>query len=72
MRIGFGNPRNVFLLGDFTPKHGSVRIECTGDKHTSLHCDFPAAGTYDVRLYTNVKPYGTYAYAGAVEVNARP
>jgi hypothetical protein len=37
-----------------------------------LHCDFPAAGTYDVRLYANVQQYGTYAYAGAVEVNARP
>jgi transglutaminase/protease-like cytokinesis protein 3 len=70
--VALANPRNVFLLGDFTPKHGGARTECKGDQHTSLHCDFPAAGTYDVRLYANVKRYGTYAYAGSVEVNARP
>jgi hypothetical protein len=70
--VAVGNPRNVFLLGDFTPKHGGPRTECKGDRHTSLHCDFPAAGTYDVRLYANAKQFGTYAYAGSVEVNARP
>ncbi len=70
--VALGNPRNVFVLGDFTPKHGTARTECKGDQHTAMHCDFPAAGTYDVRLYANDKRYGTYAYAGSVEVNARP
>jgi hypothetical protein len=70
--VALGNPRNVFVLGDFTPKHGTTRTECKGDHHTALHCDFPASGTYDVRLYANDKRYGTYAYAGSVQVNARP
>ena len=70
--VALGNPRNVFVLGDFTPKHGTGRTECKGDQHTAMHCDFPTAGTYDVRLYANEKRYGTYAYAGSVEVNARP
>jgi transglutaminase-like putative cysteine protease len=70
--VALGNPRNVFVLGDFTPKHGGTRTECKGDQHTALHCDFPVSGTYDVRLYANDKRYGTYAYAGSVEVNARP
>ena len=70
--VALGNPRNVFVLGDFTPKHGGTRTECKGDQHAALHCDFPASDTYDVRLYANDKRYGTYAYAGSVEVNARP
>jgi transglutaminase-like putative cysteine protease len=70
--VALGNPRNVFVLGDFTPKRGGARTECKGDMHAALHCDFPASGTYDVRLYANDKRYGTYAYAGSVEVNARP
>jgi hypothetical protein len=70
--VSLGNPRNVFVMGDFTPKHGGTRTECKGDLHTSLRCDFPAPGTYDVRVYANDKRYGTYAYGGSVEVNARP
>lgn len=62
----------MLLLGDFTPKRGGARTERKRDGHTSVHCDFPAAGTYDVRLDANRQRYGTFAYAGAVEVNARP
>ena len=70
--VSLGNPRNVFVLADFQPKGGGARTECKGDKHVQVHCDFPATGTYDVRLYANVKQYGSYTYVGAVEVNARP
>lgn len=70
--LSLGNPREVFLLADFAPKHGGPKIDCKGDKHTTMHCDFPAAGTYDVKLYANVQQYGSYAYVGSVEVNARP
>jgi transglutaminase-like putative cysteine protease len=66
------NPRKVFLLADFEPKGGGKRVECKGDRHTKVHCDFPAAGTYDVRLYANTKQYGNYTYAASVQVNARP
>ena len=68
-----GNPRNVFLLADFVPKQGGMKVDCKGgDQHSQIHCDFPAAGTYDVRLYGNPVKYGSYAYLGSVEVNARP
>jgi transglutaminase-like putative cysteine protease len=70
--VAVNNPKNVFLLADYEPKNGGKRVECKGDKHTSVHCDFPAAGTYDLRLYANTKQFGTYAYAGSVQVNARP
>lgn len=70
--LSLGNPRKVFLLADFAPKHGGAKVDCKGDKHTAVHCDFPAAGTYDVKLYANSEQYGSYAYVGSVEVNARP
>jgi transglutaminase-like putative cysteine protease len=70
--VSVDNPRSVFLLADFEPKGGGKRTECRSDRHTQLHCDFPAAGTYDVRLYANPKQYGTYTYTGSVQVNARP
>ena len=70
--VSLGNPRDVFVLADFQPKGGGTRTECKGDKHLQVHCDFLAAGTYDVRLHTNAKQYGSYTYVGAIEVNARP
>jgi transglutaminase/protease-like cytokinesis protein 3 len=70
--LSIDNPRNVFLLADFEPHGGGMRTECKGDRHAQLRCDFPAAGTYDVRLYANPKQYGTYVYTGSVQVNSRP
>lgn len=72
INLSLGNPRKVFLLADFAPKRGGPKVDCKGDKHTTIHCDFPTAGTYDVKLYANVEQYGSYAYVGSVEVNARP
>ncbi|MBX3192266.1 MAG: hypothetical protein KF819_35075 [Labilithrix sp.] len=72
IELSIKNPRGVFLLADYAPKTGGARVECAGNRHTTMRCDFPAAGTYDVRLYANHERYGTYAYAGAVQVNARP
>lgn len=69
--IQLENPSGAFLLADFAPKAGGNKVECKGDAHAQFHCDFPAAGTYDVRLYVNHERYGTYAYAGGVEVNSR-
>jgi transglutaminase-like putative cysteine protease len=65
------NPHGAFLLADYEPKHGGPRTDCKGDQRTTFRCAFPAAGTYDVRLYVNGQQYGSYAYAGSVEVNAR-
>jgi transglutaminase-like putative cysteine protease len=70
--VSLGNPRNVFVLADFTPKHGGPRVDCRGDRHTTVHCDFQTPGTYDVTLYANAEQYGSYTYVGSVEVNARP
>ena len=72
IELTLGNPRNVFLLADFAPKQGGPKVDCRGDRHTVVHCDFATAGTYDVKLYANAGQYGSYAYVGSVEVNARP
>ncbi len=71
LTVEVANPRGAFLLADFQPKNGGARTDCKGDGKTTFRCSFPAAGTYDVRLYVNAKQYGSYAYAGSVEVNAR-
>jgi transglutaminase-like putative cysteine protease len=75
--VALRNPRGAFVMADFVPKGApdgarGLKRDCSGDGHTSLRCTFPAAGTYDVRLYVNDAKYGTYEYAGGVEVNARP
>jgi transglutaminase/protease-like cytokinesis protein 3 len=66
------NPRGVFLLVSYTPKRGGLRTWCDGNKHTVMRCDFTSASSYDVRLFVNANESGSYAYAGSVEVNARP
>jgi hypothetical protein len=71
LAVNVTNPNDVFLLADFSSKHGGARTDCKGDGKTTFHCTFPAAGTYDVRLYVNRERYGSYAYAGSVEVNAQ-
>jgi hypothetical protein len=72
VELVFGNPRNAWLLADYEPKSGGARTSCDGDRHRSMRCKFAAPGTYDVKLYVNDAQYGTYAYAGSIEVNARP
>ncbi len=67
-----GNPQNTFLLVAYEPKQGGKSERCTTNKHTTAHCTFPAAGTYDVNFFVNEKELGQYAYAGSVQVNARP
>jgi transglutaminase-like putative cysteine protease len=71
LAVNVANPNDVFLLADYGPKNGGARTNCKGDNKSSFQCSFPAAGTYDVRLYVNRERYGTYAYAGSVEVNAQ-
>lgn len=69
------NPRGTFVLVDTTAAGAGdgARRECSGDPHGAhVRCAFPSAGTYDVRLYVNERQYGTYAQAGAIQVNARP
>ena len=72
LELVLGNPRNVFLLADSKLKGGGGGGDCAGDHHTSFRCNFATAGTYDVRLYVSPKQYGSYEYAGSVQVNARP
>jgi transglutaminase/protease-like cytokinesis protein 3 len=70
--VRVSNPENAWLLVDYHPKGGGRATKCAGDQHTAMRCSFAAAGTYDVDLYVNDQQFGTYAYAGSVEVNARP
>jgi hypothetical protein len=71
--LNVANPNGVFLLADFEPKGGGARTDCRGDGKTTFRCTFggQGTGTYDVRLYVNRAQFGTYGYAGSVEVNAR-
>ncbi len=70
--IAIGNPNGAFLMADWQPHGGGEAVPCTGNDHTAFHCVFPAKSTYDVRLYASQAQYGSYAYAGSVQVNARP
>jgi hypothetical protein len=36
-----------------------------------IRCDFPAPGTYEVRLFTNDAPFGSFESVARVEVNRR-
>lgn len=76
------NPQSTYLLVAYEPKQGGKSERCavrrsavtrsTANEHTTAHCTFPAAGTYDVSFFVNEKEFGDYAYAGSVQVNARP
>ena len=73
--VALDNPRNAIVIADFEPHgrpSGRKRSECRGDGHTKARCDFPSAGTYDVRLFARAKQSDDYTYVGSVQVNARP
>lgn len=72
LEVTLNNPRGTWLMADFQPKSGGRSSNCNGNGHTSFHCEFPDPGTYDVHLYASRERYGTYEYAGSVEVNAQP
>ncbi len=66
------NPDNLFIIVNYTPHGGGPKTACEGNSHTRLRCNFAAAGQYDVRIFMNREQYGSYAFGGSVQVNARP
>ena len=62
------NPRGIWLSGVFGP---GPRDTCRFSKspRSRLHCEFPGAGEYALKLFTNESEFGTYAYAGELEIN---
>jgi len=71
LTIELDNPRQLFLLGTYNPQGGGSGVDCqVGEAQTSVTCKFPAAGSFDVKLFLSAKQYGSYDYVGKVMVNA--
>jgi transglutaminase-like putative cysteine protease len=66
--VELANPRGVWLSGVFGP---GQRDRCRFDQGAAsrLHCEFPIAGEYALKLFTNESEFGTYEYAGVLEIN---
>lgn len=82
--VDIANPRGAYLLASYTPHGGGAKTRCEssgsarsaaeqreGDNRSKFACTFAAPGTYDVSFFVNGEEYGTYAYAGSVQVTAR-
>jgi Transglutaminase-like superfamily len=67
------NPRGLFTLADFTPPgytgSDGTRCEVKGRDDLRVHCAFPSAGRYTVRLFSNTEEAGTYHFIGQVDAN---
>jgi len=71
VNIELENPRSLFLMAHYAPRGGSEDRECTvSSARTGVTCGFPAAGSFDVKLYLSHQQYGRYLYVGKVMVNA--
>jgi hypothetical protein len=70
MRLG--NPKKLHVLASYTTDGGSERTRCRVDEGQKLEiaCDFPAAGTYHVMLFSSKKEFGSFDFLGEIEVNA--
>lgn len=74
------NPQRKYLLATYQPK-GSAEASKTKCKpkgqpathaaRAKLACDLPKEGVYQVLLFTNQNPYGTFSYVGQFEVANR-
>jgi len=60
-----------FLLVKYKAKEGGAVGDCTvsGETTLSVTCTLPQEGTYFVQLFIGVARYGTYDFAGQIEVN---
>lgn len=69
------NPHRRHLLIGFTSPNGGRVEHCgtaTDRASSAATCTFPASGTYGVNFFVSETQIGTYEFAGAVQVNARP
>ncbi|PIW00492.1 MAG: hypothetical protein COW42_07610 [Deltaproteobacteria bacterium CG17_big_fil_post_rev_8_21_14_2_50_63_7] len=60
-----------FLLVKCKAKEGGAEGDCemSGEKELSVTCTLPEDGTYFVQLFIGVARYGTFDFAGQIEVN---
>jgi len=72
LELELDNPHSAFVLATAALAGSEDERRCTGDRHTRFRCEFPAPGTYDVRLYVNSAEFGTYRFGGSVQANASP
>ncbi len=63
------NPSGAWLIGRFGP---GPRESCDFVRGgvSRLHCEFPTAGKYALKLFTNDEQSGAYDYAGVLEINS--
>jgi transglutaminase/protease-like cytokinesis protein 3 len=67
------NPGGLFTLADFGPVgftgSDGTNCEVKGRDDLRVHCAFPGAGRYTVRLFSNTEQAGTYHFIGQVDAN---
>jgi transglutaminase/protease-like cytokinesis protein 3 len=64
-------PPSLYTLADWSRPGSHERTDCQvqrGDV-TKVTCNFPAAGTYEVSLFSNTEQHGRYHFVGKVEAN---
>jgi transglutaminase/protease-like cytokinesis protein 3 len=66
------NPDGVWILLNRSAKGGFTREHCgRATLGPKLFCELPGKGTYDVRLFLGNAEFGSFKFAGQIEVNRR-
>jgi hypothetical protein len=69
------NKKGRFLLASYAPlgdaSSKGERCEVKGTDAVDIRCTFAAPGAYNINLFAGPQPYGTFAYVGKIQVNAR-
>jgi hypothetical protein len=67
------NPGKLFTLATFAREGAELRSDCqvTPGELTRIHCALPGEGSYVVRMYSNEKRYGSFAYMGQFQALRR-
>lgn len=70
VRVKLANPGGAFVLAQLVPKGaaGGERLEVAGEDPLTVEVADPGPGAYQVHLFVNDEPTGSYAFCGQVEV----
>jgi transglutaminase/protease-like cytokinesis protein 3 len=73
LEITIKNPSQLFTLATFHAASGEKqRCTVTDGVVSNIHCALPAAGSYQVLLFSNDQRYGDYHFIGQIEANLEP
>ena len=71
--IQLNNPQQRWLTATYERKGRSESSRCYDEpsQSSTITCQLPGSGTYQVRLFSGDGPSGSYAYVGQLEFNRR-